>query len=213
MIARIKLGIRLFPYAPMYKSSMVFIIIFGAGSLCYAVAGTWPLAVMFGYAAQLFLVQLLYSFSCAGLVQSSPHKKKLQCLIPMEITFCHQTVLYLLMSGVYVFGGGRKWEQQTSCFLLAGTATVAITLYNTLVLRYPWVSALMFFLVLAGMNDRVLSVLLEKVFVKNVMPVDFLLGYAVLAAGVVLGYAVSCLMYRKGFSETTVNNWIRSGFR
>lgn len=212
MITKMKIGIRLIPYATAYKRNLLGAILFmGMGIVVSIISPQmFQAGIIWIFAAGLFVIQMIYSVVASELVQSTSYKKKLQTSIPIMINFVYQFVLYTLLVGIYVVKKeimGDGWSEWTAGFLFTGLLAAALTLYVVLAMWYRWISLFVFVGVLVFMNSAAWNVVMKEIPFPVSASVNITVGYAAIIVGSLSGYGVSCLLYRKGFSKAVMNYW------
>ena len=203
MIGQIKMGVKMLRYGHSAKLNMGmagFFFLLGVVIECLPV---FRLRIWGDYMIivnGMWMVQMLYSVNVAGLVQTSPWKKRLQTSVPVAIGFLGYALCYLVIVLLKLLEFVRADAEQlaTVPVMLIIDAVIGawMMVYCGTAFKYYIPSTIIFMGVFYGWffgTDMAYNV------PQIALPVwvAIVIGYAILLAGAVLQYGLTRLLYCK----------------
>lgn len=213
MINDIKFGFKLMKHGLQFKTSMFCIVLFvviGIGtemSVSGFVGGNVYMMV-----GCVFIYQLVQSITCAGLVQTSPQKKRLQTIVPAVCTFVGATLVNTISIVVKLLVAPRNNASTSSMvlnILFSSACMICVLVYIATVNKMFWIPTMIFFVTLfvLGFLDGML--LAKGTSVNISLGMAIAISYLAVVVGSVLMYAVSLALYKKEFSKMAFESMLK----
>ena len=148
----------------------------------------------------MWMVQMLYSLNVAGLVQTSPWKKKLQTSVPMFLGFFGYALCYLVIVLLKLLELVRADAEQLATvptMLIIDTVIGAwMMIYCGTAFKYYIPSTIIFIGVFYGwfFGENI-----PRGLSQTALPIwaAIVMGYLILLAGALLQYGLARILYRK----------------
>lgn len=221
MIKDIKLGLSLMKYGLNYHMSIFGILLCLAATMFFM----WllPVAAIGGMllsVVPLFVAQLIFSLTVSTMVQTSPHKKRLQTSVPTIVAAICVLVANTIVVIMHWFNYQRVMnntdpflsvtyepgEYETG-YLFTAIFLVWILLYTTLSMKYFWPATI----IMVGGFWAVRAYVEQGELIYIVMPdwVAILLSYVIVLLGCAVFYFITCVTYKKPYSDITFDSLLK----
>ena len=215
MINNWKLGIKFLRYAHGIKINLIIGIIMLLLNIPVTIAGIMSEnQLMGGYmlmCVSMLATQMLYSLSASNMVLTTTYRKKLQTSIPAALTCGNMMLMYLinvLINGILALTQGTVRDSAGTELIILALMMVLIMVYMGSAYKYFTVSSLFLCLLLPVFMNLGLSGMSRMNRIGNpfghggmaFMSAAFC-GLAMLAAGGLLQYMLSLLVYRAPLSK------------
>lgn len=216
MINDFKLGLKLMRHGLQFKYCIVSTILFlvlGLGVMTSDVPivmiGT--IYAMFG---GIMVYQLVHSLTCAGLVQSSPLKKRLQTSVPAICTFACMVILNTIIVCAKLWMARLNHTPMTDVatdIMLGSVGTVIVLVYMGMAMKAFWLSTIVFIVACSiGGFFIGIGLGLEWFVSWNVsIGAAVVISYLAVAVGCFLMYLISLALYKKDYSKTTFDSALK----
>lgn len=223
MINDWKLGIKIMRYAHGIKINCIlggFMLVLAilssvlAGTVRDALPATYFILVV-----GMLPVQMLYSLSITGMVQTAPIKKKLQTKIPAMVNFSITAVMYLvvvLIYGIMLIGNptNRSWVCRN--LMILSLMIAIVMLYMGVAYKYFIVATV---LMMPLLCTALSTGLLQEKWILDFVPWErftfwqaTLGGIVILAVGGFMQYLLSLLVYKAPIDKlsqvATLRRWM-----
>lgn len=216
MINDFKLGLKLMRHGLQFKYSIVSTLLFLVLGLAVMTSDV-PI-VMIGTIYAMFggvmVYQLVHSLTCAGLVQSSPLKKRLQTSVPAICTFVCMVILNTIVVCAKLWMARLNhtlMRDVATDILLGSVGTVIVLVYMGMAMKAFWLSTIVF-IVASSIGGVFLGIGLglEWFASWNVsIGAAIVISYLAVAAGCFLMYLISLALYKKDYSKTTFDSALK----
>ncbi len=212
MISNWKLGMKILRYSYGIKTNLfVAAALLGMNVLYIFPNITTYKGILSGcmlMSVGLLPTQMLYSLSASNMVQASPCKKRMQTSVPAAVTFGSMALMYLvavLERGIIVLVRPDSMGWGAGSLLIQAALMMTVMLYMGIAYKY-FVAATLCFI-------PALMLLLTRIRVNSIYEWNLLrhgwfsfgmaiiLGLAALAAGALLQYFLTLLLYRVPLSK------------
>ncbi len=212
MISNWKLGMKILRYSYGIKTNLfVAAALLGMNVLYIFPNITTYKGILSGcmlMSVGLLPTQMLYSLSASNMVQASPCKKRMQTSVPAAVTFGSMALMYLvavLERGIIVLVRPDSMGWGAGSLLIQAALMMTVMLYMGIAYKYfvaatlCFIPALMLLLTRIRVNSIYEWNLLRHGWVSFGMAI--ILGLAALAAGALLQYFLTLLLYRVPLSK------------
>lgn len=212
MVNNLRLGMKSLRYSYGWKRTMVCMALLTVPGVVMAVAGPHlKLGIFSGFILvieAIFPMQLLASLGVSNMLQASPLKKKMQTSVPaLFCTFCMTAVflLSLLICGIRVMG--EPAEIQAVCEEIVQYALwmACVMMYLAVTYKYFLVATIFFLAVNTNLWSGYLGSRFVNFSALEGVAAPFLaaaaLGLGIIAAGGILEYLLSLLVYKAPMSK------------
>lgn len=210
MINDIKIGFKLMKHGLSLKSSIFSSVLFLVGGLMFELSG--DVMGIFGsvYAVMgsIMVYQLVQSLTCAGMVQSSPLKKRLQTSISALCTFVCTMILNTIIVVVKLLVGNHNqtpMNEVAVSILISSVMLVLIMVYMATAMKSFLLSTVVF-LGSCGIVGYFIGMGLGLNWFTswNVsVGAAIVVSYLAVALGSFLMYLISLVFYKKEYSKIT----------
>ncbi len=208
MINSWKLGLKSIRYAYGKTSNCIMMIVFFLlGLVFYAMPDSTGNGFLGGYmlmCVALMPVQMLYSLSVSNLVQSSPFKKKMQTSVPAVFACVNMLVLHIvniLIHWGHVIRYPASAQRMTQELLMQILSMLFLMVYMAVAYKF-FVISMCLFIGIFG------PIYVGKIHTFGLLKTNNLalwqlavLGLVVIAAGGVIQYMISLLIYKAPMSK------------
>lgn len=210
MIKSLKQGIKLLKYTYKFKANIIIGMIFFAVGLTFLLE---PALGSVHCCVYWMIVGMLVTGICSpinasAIVQSSPLKKTLQILVPVAVSLCFYTMVYLLfllINALFWSVGGRK--QDPGVLVFYGLMAVVFMFYNSGYKMFGLATAIFvvaFFSLLLGGEQMV-----RQMFVGLSPWIAGIIGLGEILLGALLQYCLALLTYRMPLSRRAIVRELR----
>ena len=216
MINDIKLGFKLMKHGLSLKSSIFSSVLFLIGGLMFEVSGE-PIGIVgsiYAVMGSIMVYQLVQSLTCAGLVQSSPLKKRLQTSISAICTFVCTMILNTIIIGVKLLIGHLKdipMNEVAASILVSSFFLIIIMVYMGTAMKAFLLSTIIFIMSCGIVGYFIgMGLGLDWFASWNIsIGVSITVSYLAVALGSFLMYLISLVFYKKDYSKITFESSLK----
>lgn len=221
MIKDIKLGLSVMKYGLNFKVSMLALLIcVGMGVVLTFLLPVGIIGCIYIAMGLLFIVQLIYSVSVSTMVQTSPHKKRMQTIVPSILgTLCmlvsntfavtsqwleYQRAMNNTNPNIIIIYEPGEYE---SGYIFSSFVLVFLLLYTVIAMKYFEVAmGTMIIGCIAFLN---LSRLVEINYI--IIPEGLAIGlsYAIVLLGGGIMCLISIVSYKKDYSKAAFDSLLK----
>jgi len=216
MIDDFKLGLSLMRYGLQFKWNIfgaVFMLVVGL-SIEKSSENGMQFGYMFAMIGGLMVYQLVHSVTCAGLVQTSSKKRKLQtsasavCLFVFALLF---NTLFIVMELIFAHLRHSSMSSVVAAILMISIEMVVLLIYTGFALKMFWPSMIAL-IVGSGFLGVTQSLMERGIIFPNGMPslgVAIAISYLAVVVGSLLVYLISLALYKRDFSKATFESELK----
>lgn len=216
MINDFKLGLKLMRHGLQFKSSIVSTLLFlvlGLGIMTSDVPIVM-IGTMYAMFGGIMVYQLVHSLTCAGLVQSSPLKKRLQTSVPTICAFICMVILNTIIICAKLWMARLNHTPMTDVatdILLGSIGTVIVLVYMGMAMKAFWLTTIVFIIVCSvGGFFLGIGLGLDWFTSWNVsIGAAIVISYLAVVVGCFLMYLISLAFYKKEYSKTTFDSALK----
>lgn len=210
MIKSLKQGIKLLKYTYKFKANIIIGMIFFAVGLTFLLEpASGPVhCCVYWMIVGMLVTGICSHINASAIVQSSPLKKTLQILVPVVLSLCFYTMVYLLfllINALFWSVGGRK--QDPGVLVFYGLMAIVFMLYNSGYKMFELVTvffAVAFFSLLWVGEQPIRQML------AGLPPwIAGIIGLGEILLGALLQYCVALLTYRIPLSRRAIVRELR----
>ena len=205
---QLKLAMKMIKYSYGIKMNLTAMVLVGGIGIALEIATGGnnmrflSTAVFFLALLPMFGVQIWYSMNSCELLLSSPWKKAADTSIPTLISVCGMLVMYTLVAALTVVRGGAGDAMQMFSLLWMAASAFLIMLLCGSCFKYFITSMIVFFLLYFGGSMVTIFYVQMSAFVLRLSAAAVIaIGYALILAGGLGQYLLSCLFYKKNVSK------------
>ena len=216
MINDFKLGFKLMKHGLQIKMSILSSVLFLIAGFMFEASGE-PIGIVgsvYVVMGSIMVYQLIHSLTCAGLIQSSSLKKRLQTSISAITTFVCTMILNTIIVGMKLLMAHLKQTPVSDIaanILIASFLMVIVMVYMGFAMKTFWLSTIVF-IVACSIGGFFLGIGLglEWFTSWNVsIGAAIVISYLAVAAGCFLMYLISLALYKKDYSKTTFDSALK----
>lgn len=216
MINDLKIGFKLMRHGLSLKSSILSSVLFLIGGLMFEASGE-PIGIVgsvYAVMGSIMVYQLVQSLTCAGLVQSSPLKKRLQTSVSAICTFVCAMIFNTIIVGVKILIGylnHTPMNEVAAGILVTGFFLIIIMVYMGTSMKAFLLSTIIF-IMSCGIVGYIIGMGLGlDWFVRwNIsIGVSIAGSYLAVVIGSFLMYLISLAFYKKDYSKTTFDSALK----
>lgn len=221
MIKDIKFGFQIMKYGLNFKACMIGLAFcMGVGLLFSILLPVGAIGCLYAGMGVLFTVQLIHSVSVSTMVQTSPHKQRIQTLIPTVIgTLCllitntfaviaqwmgHQRAINNTNPNLIIVYEPGEYE---TGYIISSLVLVYMLLYTAFAMKHFGVA--MVILIGGCIAIQNLDQLGKIDYVMIPEGLAIVLSYVIVLFGGFIMYVISCLSYKKDYSKATFDNLLK----
>lgn len=216
MINDLKLGFKLMKHGLQFKTSIVAAVLFLILGLSMELAEEVIAVVgsVYTMMGSVMIYQLVQSLTCAGLVQTSPQKKRLQTSVAAIYAFICTVILNTIVICVKLWMARYTHTPMTevaSDILINGILTVVVLLYMGTAMKAFWLATVVFITV-CGIGGFGIGLGLGVGWFANLnisIGAAIVISYLAAAIGCFLMYLISLVFYKKDYSKTTFDSALK----
>lgn len=216
MINDFKLGLKLMRHGLSFKSSIISSILFLIGGLMFEASGE-PIGIVgsvYAVMGSIMVYQLVQSLTCAGLVQSSSLKKRLQTSISAICTFVCTMIFNTIIVGVKILIGylnHTPMNEVAAGILVTGFFLIIIMVYMGTSMKAFLLSTILFIMSCGIVGYFIGMGLGLDWFARwNIsIGVSIAGSYLAVVIGSFLMYLISIAFYKKDYSKTTFDSALK----
>lgn len=221
MIKDIKFGFQIMKYGLNFKASIIALALcMGTGLFFAILLPVGAIGCLYASMGSLFTVQLIHSVSVSTMVQTSPHKKRIQTLIPTVMgTLCmlitntfavivqwmgYQRAINNTNPNVIItFEPG---ENETG-YIVSSLVLVYMLLYTAFAMKHFWVAMVILIGGCIALHNWGRLGEIDYVIMPEGLAIA--LSYMIVLLGGLIMYVISCLSYKKDYSKHTFDNLLK----
>jgi len=216
MINDLKIGFKLMRHGLSFKSSIISSILFLIGGLMFEASGE-PIGIVgsvYAVMGSIMVYQLVQSLTCAGLVQSSSLKKRLQTSISAICTFVCTMIFNTIIVGVKILIGylnHTPMNEVAAGILVTGFFLIIIMVYMGTSMKAFLFSTIIFIMSCGIVGYFIgMGLGLDWFASWNIsIGVSIAGSYLAVVIGSFLMYLISLAFYKKDYSKTTFDSALK----
>lgn len=215
MINDFKLGVKLMKHGLQFKSSMLCVLAFIVIGIVFEMSDSnMPFGGFYMMIGGVFIYQLVQSVTCAGLVQTSPQKKRLQTTASAMCAFVGTMIANTISIIVKLLVAHLNHTQSSSLaanIIFTSGYTVILMVYLGASMKAFLPSSGLFFVLLFGMGFfyGFLASRSSNLELNLSVGAAIAISYLAVIVGSALMYVVSLALYKKDFSKMTFESSLK----